>query len=62
MWLWTGICYTFLSQNKTNPKYDFDLANVDVYPWGLLVDESVSEEIATATMARFWENHLGSLH
>jgi len=60
--MWAGIRYAFLSHNKTNPKDDFDLANVDVYPWGLLVDESVSEEIATAAMARFGENYLGCIH
>lgn len=60
--MWAGIRYAFLSQNKANPKDDFDLANVDVYPWGLLIDDSVSEKIATAAMKHFGENYLGCIH
>jgi hypothetical protein len=60
--MWAGIRYAFLSQNKTNPKDDFDLANVDVFPWGLFIDESVSEKIATTAMERFGENYLGCIH
>ncbi|MFQ6550321.1 DUF3800 domain-containing protein [Aestuariibius sp. 2305UL40-4] len=60
--MWAGIRYGFLSQNKPNPKDDFDLANVDVYRWGLFIDESVSEEIAAAAMGRFGENYLGCIH
>ncbi len=60
--MWAGIRYAFLSQNKPNPKDDFDLANLDVYPWGLFIDESVGEKIATAAMERFGENYLGCIH
>lgn len=60
--MWAGIRYAFLSQNKPNPKDDFDLANVDVYPWGLFIDESVNERIAPVAMARFGENYLGCIH
>ncbi len=60
--MWAGIRYAFLSQNKANPKDDFDPANVDVFPWGLFIDESVSEKIATAAMERFGENYLGCIH
>ncbi|MBS0126292.1 DUF3800 domain-containing protein [Thetidibacter halocola] len=60
--MWAGIRYAFLSQNKANPKDDFDLANVDVYPWGLFVDESVGETISIAAMERFGENYLGCIH
>lgn len=60
--MWAGIRYAFLSQNKANPKDDFDLANVDVYPWGLFIDKSVSKNITTAAMERFGENYLGCIH
>ncbi len=36
--MWAGIRYAFLSQNKPSPKDNFELANVDVYPWGLFID------------------------
>ncbi|AUQ65709.1 DUF3800 domain-containing protein [Phaeobacter inhibens] len=60
--MWAGIRYAFLAQNKKNPKDDFDLATVDVYPWGLFIDESVSGEISAAAMERFGENYLGCIH
>jgi hypothetical protein len=60
--MWAGIRYAFLAKNKENPKDDFDLANVDVYPWGLFIDESASEQISTAAMERFGENYLGCIH
>lgn len=60
--MWAGIRYAFLSQNKLNPKDDFDLANVDVYPWGLHIDDSVDERIASAAMERFGEIYLGCIH
>lgn len=60
--MWAGIRYAFLAQNKPNPKDDDDLAIVDVYPWGLFIDESVSEEISDAAMKRFGENYLGCIH
>jgi hypothetical protein len=60
--MWAGIRYAFLSQSKPNPKDDFDLANVDVYPWGLYIDDIVSEEVATAAMERFGAIYLGCIH
>jgi len=60
--MWAGIRYAFLSQNKPNPKDDFDLANVNVYPWGLFIDESVNERVAPVAMDRFGENYLGCIH
>lgn len=60
--MWAGIRYAFLSQNKSQPKDDFDLANVDVYPWGLFIDDSVTEQIASAAMDRFGESYLGCIH
>ncbi|HFD86325.1 MAG TPA: hypothetical protein ENJ35_01465 [Gammaproteobacteria bacterium] len=60
--MWAGIRYAFLSQNKLNPKNDFELANVDVFPWGLFIDDSVDEQIASASMDRFGEMYLGCIH
>ncbi|MEJ6391930.1 hypothetical protein V8J82_01600 [Gymnodinialimonas sp. 2305UL16-5] len=60
--MWAGILYAFLAKNKQNPKDDFDLANVDVHPWGLFIDESVNEQISNAAMKRFGENYLGWIH
>jgi hypothetical protein len=60
--MWAGIRYAFLAKNKEKPKDDFDLANVDVYPRGLFIDESASEQISTAAMERFGENYLGCIH
>jgi hypothetical protein len=60
--MWAGIRYAFLSQNKQNPKDEFNFANVDVYPWGLFIDESASSQISTAAMKRFGENYLGCIH
>lgn len=60
--MWAGIRYAFLSQNKADPKDEFDIANVDVYPWGLFIDANVSEHIANAAMERFGENYLGCIH
>lgn len=60
--MWAGIRNAFLAKNKRNPKDDFDLANVDVYPWGLFIDDSASEQISTAAMVRFGENYLGCIH
>lgn len=60
--MWAGIRYAFLSQNKPNPKDVFQIANVDVYPWGLFVDESVDERVASAAKNRFGENYLGCIH
>ena len=60
--MWADIRYAFLSQGKTNPKDDFDLANVEVYPWGLFIDDSVGKHIASIAMDRFGENYLGCIH
>ncbi len=60
--MWAGIRYAFLSNNKPNPKDDFDLAYVDVYPWGLFVDDGVDERIYNSAMERFGENYLGCIH
>ncbi|WP_319825823.1 DUF3800 domain-containing protein [Thalassovita sp.] len=60
--MWADIRYAFLAQNKQNPKDDLDLANVDVYPWGLFIDESVNSQISAAAMERFGENYLGCIH
>lgn len=48
-----------LTKDKPNPKDDFDLANVDVYPWGLFVDDGVDERIYHSAMERFGQNYLG---
>lgn len=60
--MWAGIRYAFLARSKQNPKDDFDLANVDVYPWGLFIDDSTSENISSAAMKRFGVNYLGCIH
>lgn len=60
--MWAGIRYAFLSRNKPNPKDDFELANVDVFPWGLFIDDSVDEQVASAAKGRFGEMYLGCIH
>ena len=60
--MWAGIRYAFLSRSKTNPVDDFELANLDVFPWGLFIDESVDENIASAAKACFGEMYLGCIH
>jgi len=60
--MWASIRYAFLAKSKQEPKDDLDLAYVEVFPWGLYIDESVSERIAAAAMARFGENYLGCIH
>ncbi|CAN0585876.1 unnamed protein product, partial [Laminaria digitata] len=60
--MWTGIRYAFLSRNKPNPEDDFELANVDVFPWGLFIDDSVNESIASVAKKRFGEMYLGCIH
>ena len=60
--MWAGIRYAFLAQNKPNSKDDVDLAKVDVYPWGLFIDESVDSQVSTGAMERFGENYLGCIH
>lgn len=60
--MWAGIRYAFLSRNKPNPKDDFEFATVDVFPWGLFIDDSVDEQIASAAKDRFGEMYLGCIH
>lgn len=60
--MWAGVRYAFLSNSKPNPQGDFDLANVDVYPWGLFIDDGVEERIHNSAMERFGENYLGCIH
>ncbi len=60
--MWAGIRYAFLSRNKPNPKDDFEQANLDVFPWGLFIDDSVDKRIASAAKDRFGEVYLGCIH
>ena len=60
--MWADIRYAFLAQSKQNPKDDFDVAYVDVFPWGLFIDESVSDKVSAKAMQRFGENYLGCIH
>ncbi|UES43655.1 hypothetical protein GFK90_07635 [Roseibium aggregatum] len=60
--MWAGIRYSFLRQNKPEPKDDFEIATVDVFPWGLFVDESVDHKTAAGAMDRFAEMYLGCIH
>ncbi len=60
--MWAGIRYAFLRQNKPNSKDDFELATVDVFPWGLFIGDSVDEQIASAAKDRFDEMYLGCIH
>lgn len=60
--MWASIRYAFLAQNKPNPKDDFDFATVDVYPWGLFIDDSVNSQVSAGAMERFGENYLGCIH
>lgn len=60
--MWAGIRYAFLAKNRQNPNDEFDFANVDVYPWGLFIDESVGEKVCIAAMERFGKNYLGCIH
>ncbi|MDA5095019.1 hypothetical protein O2N63_13090 [Aliiroseovarius sp. KMU-50] len=60
--MWASIRYAFLSRNKPKPNDDFELANVDVYPWGLFIDDSADEKIALAAKDRFGQMYLGCLH
>jgi hypothetical protein len=60
--MWAGIRYAFLCRNKTNPKNDFELANIDVLLWGLFINDSVDERIASAAKERFGEIYLGCIH
>lgn len=60
--LWAGIRYAFLSQNKPEPDEVMGYALVDVFPWGLFIDEEVNDDIQEAAMKRFGENYLGCIH
>lgn len=60
--MWAGIRSSFLCQNKPDPKDDFDIATVDVFPWGLFIDDSVDSRTAAGAMDRFAEMYLGCIH
>lgn len=60
--MWAGIRHAFLSRNKPNPKDKFEFATVDVFPWGLFIDDSVDEHIASAAKDRFGEMYFGCIH
>ena len=60
--MWASVRYSFLSRGKLNPKDDFDIAKVDVLPWGLFIDEGVDDRVASAAKDRFGEMYLGCIH
>lgn len=60
--MWAGIRYAFLSMARQCPRDDLDEATVEVFPWGLFIDESASERVTAAAMRRFGENYLGCIH
>lgn len=60
--MWAGIRYAFLSMARQCPRDDLDEATVEVFPWGLFIDESASERVTAAAMQRFGENYLGCIH
>ncbi|WP_102866927.1 hypothetical protein [Pseudovibrio exalbescens] len=60
--MWAGMRYAFLFENKPNPKDDFELATVDVFPWGVFIDSNVYRLSASAAMERFGEIYLGCIH
>lgn len=60
--LWAKLRYCFLSQNKPEPWDEDNFAFVDVYPWGLHVDETVDPPIRLAAMKQFGEIYLGCIH
>lgn len=60
--MWAEIRHAFLRQNKSNPENDFEIATVDVFPWGLFIDDSVDERIALTAKDRCGELYLGCIH
>lgn len=60
--MWADIRYAFLSQNKKVEDKLLGPALVDVFPWGLFIDCSASDEVRAAAMRRFGENYLGCIH
>jgi len=60
--MWTSIRYSFLSMSKLAHEDPLDIAFVNVFPWGLYVDEGIDERIASAAFNRFGENYLGCCH
>ena len=54
--------YALISKNKPNSREDFDRASVEVYPWGLFIDEGVDERIYNSAMERFGEHYFGCVH
>ena len=53
--MWAGVRYAFWTNKKLNPRGDFDQAKVDVYPWGLFIDESINEQVYNGAMEQ-WSN------
>ncbi len=60
--MWAYIRYSFLSMNKPEQDANYDPALVDVFPWGLYIDEQVDDKLAEAAFKRFGENYLGCCH
>ncbi len=60
--MWADIRYAFLSQNKKEEDELLGPALVDVFPWGLFIEDSASDEVRAAAMRRFGENYLGCIH
>lgn len=60
--MWTSIRYAFLRMNKPAQEDELDIAVVDVFPWGLYVDEQVNDRVTTAAFNRFGKNYLGCCH
>jgi hypothetical protein len=60
--MWADIRSSFLCQNKPNPKDDFDIATVDIFPWGLFIDNSADNKTTAGAMDRFAEMYLGCIH
>lgn len=60
--MWASIRYSFLCMNKPAQGDDFDFSVVNVFPWGLYVDEGVDDRIATAAFKHFGENYVGCCH
>lgn len=60
--MWAGIRYAFLSLARQHPQDDLYEPIVQVFPWGLFIDESASERVTAAAMRRFGEIYLGCIH
>lgn len=60
--MWASLRFAFLSMNKPIHEDELGLAIVNVFPWGLYVDEKVDDRVTTAAFKRFGENYLGCCH